>query len=227
VAAAGFAAPAGAQVAVAAAQQTVYRVRGYSVSDGQPAAALSLSYDAPSGAYHAAAAIATIRGGEPALLGIQGSVGYALRLGSRLSIDAGAANTHYLHGYGTARDYDYTEIYLGLALPVVSARLSYSPDYYRNGTETLYAEVDGGIEPAPDWFLSAHAGMLTYLDTPPFYVPERTYDWRVGATRQLGPWGVHLDVSGRIQGRARYAIPGGAGSGRDPAAAVLSLTRAF
>lgn len=226
-AAAGLAAPAGAQVAVEAALQTDYRVRGYSVSDGEPAASLSLSYDDPSGVYLGGAVIGTLSDGEPELLGVQGNVGYAVRLGPDLSVDAGVAKTQYFYGYGTSRNYDYTEVYLGLALPLVAARLSYSPDYYRNGTETLYAELDGGIEPAPGWFLSAHAGVLSYLDTPPAYLPERTYDWRIGATRQLGRWGVHLDLSGRIQGRARYAIPGGAGWGRDPAAVVFSLTRAF
>ena len=110
---------------------------------------------------------------------------------------------------------------------MASARLSYSPDYYRNDTPTLYAELNGGIEPAPDWFISAHAGMLTYLDRPPFYLPDQTFDWRIGASRQIGRWGLHADVSGRIQGEARYAFPSGIGSGRDPTTVVFSLTRAF
>ena len=224
---AGLTAPAGAQVSVEVALQTDFRVRGHSVSDGQPAASLSLAYDDPSGAYLGAAAIGTVRGGEPALLGVQANLGYAARLGPSVSIDGGVAKTQYFQGYGTRRDYDHTELYLGLSLPVASARLSYSPDYYRNGADTLYAEFDTGIEPAPGWLLSAHAGMLSYLDTPPFYTPRRTFDWRIGATRQFGPWGLHLDLSGRVQGRAHYAVPGGAGSGRDPAAAVLGLTRAL
>jgi hypothetical protein len=137
------------------------------------------------------------------------------------------SKTHYFYGYGTSRNYDYTEVYLGVAVPNVSARLSYSPDYYRNGMQALYAEVDGGFEPAPDWFLSAHAGVLTYLDTPPSYVAKRRYDWRLGVSRQLGRYGVHLDVSGRVEGRARYWVPYGVGSGRDKTAVVASLTRAF
>src|SRR6478609_1275319 len=49
--AAGLAVPATAQVAVEAALQTDYRVRGYSINDEKPAASLSVSYDDPSGTY--------------------------------------------------------------------------------------------------------------------------------------------------------------------------------
>jgi uncharacterized protein (TIGR02001 family) len=219
--------PAWAQVAVEAALQTDYRVRGYSISEGEPAASISLSYDDVSGAYVGAAAIGTFRDGEPALLGVHASAGYAVRLAPTLSIDGGVAKTQYFQGYGTGRNYDYTEVYVGVALPVLSARLSYSPDYYSNGTQTLYAEVDAAFEPATDWLISAHAGMLTYLDTRPPYSPGRSHDWRLGLSRQFGPIGLHLDVMGRIQGRARYALPGGAGSGRDPVDVVVTLTRAF
>lgn len=225
--AAGFAVPASAQVAVEAALQTDHRIRGYSVSDEEPSASVSFSYDDPSGAYVGASLIGTIYEGEPVLLGIQGSAGYATRIGPMLSLDAGVSKTQYFYGYGTSRDYDYTEVYVGLALPLVSARLSYSPDYYRNDVETLYAEIETGISPAPDWFLSAHGGVLTYLGDPPVYLPDQTFDWRLGATRQFGPWGVHLDLSGRILGRAKYAFPNGVGTGNDDRALVLSLTRAF
>jgi uncharacterized protein (TIGR02001 family) len=202
-------------VAIEGTLQTDYRVRGYSLSDEQPSASLALSYDDPSGAYIGASVIGSTYDGEPVLFGIQGSAGYAVRLGATLSLDAGVSKTQYFYGYGTSRNYDYTEVYVGLALPVVSARLSYSPDYYRNDRETLYGEVETGISPAPDWFLSAHAGALTYLGDPPPFLPDLSVDWRLGATRQLGPWGIHLDVSGRIQGRARHVLPNGVGSGED------------
>ena len=70
-------------------------------------------------------------------------------------------------------------------------------------------------------------GSLADLDMPPAYVAKRRYDWRLGVSRQFGRFGVHLDVSGRIEGRARYWIPYGPGSGRDRTAVVASLTRAF
>jgi uncharacterized protein (TIGR02001 family) len=222
-----FSAPAAAQVAVEVALQTDYRVRGYSISDEEPSASVSFSYDDPSGAYVGGALVGSTFDGDPVLLGIQGNVGYAVRVGPTLSLDAGISKTKYFYGYGTERDYDYTEVYLGVALPIISGRLSYSPDYYRNDFETLYAEVETGFSPAPDWFVSAHGGALTYLGDPPAYLPDQIFDWRLGVTREFGPWGVHVDVSGRILGRARYVLPNGVGSGENDEAIVLSLTRAF
>ena len=221
--------PVAAQVAIEAAVQTDYRVRGYSVSDGEPTASVSVSYDDPAGFYLGGLAIGRIRDGDPVLLGFQGGLGYAVRLAPRLSLDGGIARTQYLYGYGTSRNYDYTEAYLGLALPSVSARLSYSPDYYSEDTPTLYAELDAGFEPAPDWFLSAHAGALTYLDGAPLYSSRTRYDWRLGASRQIGSYGIHLDLSGRIVGEpGGYALPYSLSRlTHDRATAVLSLTRSF
>ena len=45
------ASPAAAQVGVSASLLTDYLYRGVSLSDGRPAASLTLSYDHPSGAY--------------------------------------------------------------------------------------------------------------------------------------------------------------------------------
>jgi uncharacterized protein (TIGR02001 family) len=214
-------------VAVEAALQTDYRVRGYSISDEEPSASLSLSYDDRSGAYVGGSVIGSIYHGEPAVLGVQASAGYATRIAPTLSLDVGVSKTQYFNAYGTRWNYGYTEVYAGLALPPLSARLSYSPDYYRNDMDTLYAEVAGGFEPAPDWLLSAHAGLLSHLGDPPAYLPDQVVDWRIGGSRQFGPWGVHLDVSGRIQGQARYLLPAGRGPERNDEAVVLSLTRAF
>jgi uncharacterized protein (TIGR02001 family) len=218
--------PAAAQVAIEAVIQTDYRVRGYSVSDGRPAAGVSLNYDHPSGVYLGAAAAGTIRGGEPKLVALQGNIGYAVRLTPTLSIDGGASTVKYFYGFGTTRNFDYDELYLGLALPNVAARLSYSPDYFNTETPTLYAEVDAGIEPAPHWFVSAHAGVLTYVETPPVYIARRRYDWRLGVSRQLGAYGLHLDLSGRLQDHAPYYRPG-IGPRPDHTTIVLSLTRAI
>jgi uncharacterized protein (TIGR02001 family) len=225
--AAGCAVPASAQAAIEAALQTDYRVRGYSVSDGQPSASLSISYDHPSGGYAGGSVIGTVHHGEPAVVGVLGNAGYAARIGHELSLDLGVASTRYFKAYGTGADRGYTEIYLGLALPAVAARLSYSPDYYRSGAETLYAEVAGGIEPGSDWLLSAHAGVLSYLGDPPTHLPDRTFDWRVGASRQFGRCGVHLDLSGRIESGAHHALPAGVRPERRAQAVVLGLSRAF
>jgi hypothetical protein len=107
-----------------------------------------------------------------------------------------------------------------VSAPHVSARVNYSPDYYRAGTPTLYAEVDGGIEPVTNWILSAHAGIFRYLDWHPPYLPRERYDWRIGAARKFGATSLRLDLSGRVQGSpARRAT--------DATALVLSVTHGF
>jgi uncharacterized protein (TIGR02001 family) len=221
--------PAAAQLAVEAAIQTDYRLRGYSVSGGRPVASVALGYDDPSGLYVSGVASGMIRDGDPELLGLEGVIGYAARLTPTLSAEGGLSRVQYFSGYGTPRNYDYTEVHLGLALPNVAARIRYSPDYFRNDTPTLYAEIDAGIEPMPDWFLSAHVGALTYLETAPFNLPQRRYDWRLGASRQLGRYGVHLELSGRIQDRSGYSPPyyGTPRGATNGTSAVLSLTRTF
>ena len=46
------------------------------------------------------------------------------------------------------------------------------------------------------------------------------YDWRIGATRRFGATGVHLDLSGRAQGRSTPYTT-------NATALVASLTRSF
>lgn len=212
------ASPVLAQVAVEGAILTDYRVRGYSMSEGQPAASIAVSYDDPAGWYAGGVLVGSVHH-DPELAGVQGNLGYALRLSPRVSLDAGLSRSEYYYAYG-GRHLGYTEFYLGVASPRLSARLNYSPDYFRGGTSTLYAELDGGVEPATDWLLSAHAGVFTYLGAKPYFLPRERYDWRIGATRRFGATGLHLDLSGRVQGTpARRAT--------NATALVLSLTHAF
>lgn len=211
---------AAAQVAIEAAVQSDYRLRGYSVSEGNPAASLSLGYDDPSGFYMGALAAGFVADGDPQLLLVEAHAGYAARVTPDLSLDVGLSRSEYFSGFGTSRNYRYTELYLGAALPNVATRISYSPDYFFPDTPTLYWQVSGGIEPARDWFLSAHAGALVYLDEPPDYLERTRYDWRLGLSRQLGDLGLHAEVSGRIEAEE-------SGNQGDGAALVLTATYAF
>jgi uncharacterized protein (TIGR02001 family) len=215
-----FPAAASAQVAFEAALQSDYRLRGYSASNGHAVASLSADYDDPSGAYAGGVVAGMLSDGDPHVLLLEGHAGYAVRIAPTISLDLGATHSQYYFGYGTSRNYQYSEAYIGIALPHVSARASYSPNYYFPHTPTLYAEVDGGVEPAPNWFLSAHAGALFYLDGGPYGLPDKRYDWRVGVSRQLGKFGLHVELSGRLQGEySPYA--------HDKAALAATLTRAF
>jgi uncharacterized protein (TIGR02001 family) len=189
-------------------------------------AAITLSYDDPTGLYAGAAAAGTVRHGDPELVSLQGNVGYATRISPVLSLDGGVSRFEYFSDYGSAGDYHYTEAYLGLATRNIAARIRFSPDYIRPDNETIYVEVDGGVEIAPDLLASAHVGILQYLDERPDYLPQRRYDWRVGISRLIGPYGVHAELTGRL-GRRSRAPPGASRPDGDRTAVVVSLTRAF
>jgi uncharacterized protein (TIGR02001 family) len=225
---AGVATPASAQVAVEVGLQSDYRFRGYSLTDEDPAATVVLMYDDPSGFYGGASVVGTVDDGEPELVALQGTLGYAARVSSSLSVDAGVTRTEY-GDYVLGRDAHYTEFHLGLATRSVTTRVRYSPDYLRSDWETLYVEIDGGVEVAPEWFLSAHVGQLNYLGDIGPYLVRRSYDWRVGGSRRLGDFGFHLEVSGRIAKRpAALASPGSDNDLRATGTAVVAgVTRAF
>ena len=213
-------------MAVEVALQSDYRVRGFSISDERPVAAVTISYDDPSGLYAGATGVGAIRHGEPEIVSLQGNVGYARRVSPDVSLDAGLSRFEYFSSYGSARDYHYTEAYVGVATHNIAARVRYSPDYISPGTETIYVELDGGAEIAQNWWVSAHVGALQYLEEPPGDRPQRRYDWRLGLTRRIGAYGVHLDLLGRVA-RTTPLPPGASRPGGSRTALVASLTRAF
>jgi uncharacterized protein (TIGR02001 family) len=228
VALSGLAQPAAAQVAVEIGLQSDYRFRGYSLTDEDPVGTLAIGYDDPSGAYAGGSAVGTFDDGEPAIVALQGTLGYATRLSPSLSVDVGVTRTEYTE-YVFGRDVHYTEVHVGLASSNVTARVRYSPDYYRSDWETLYVELDGGFEVARDWFVNAHAGQLTYLGDISPYLVRHSYDWRLGGSHRMGAYGVHLELSGRVAQRPPALVPANAGNNlrTTGTAVVLGVTRAF
>lgn len=215
-------------MAVEVGLQSDYRYRGFSLTDNHPVATVAVNYDDPSGLYLGGNLAGTFDDGEPELVAVQGTVGYAARVSPDLSIDGGLSRTEY-GSYAPGDGVGYTELYLGLASRNVTARVRYSPDYYRSDWETLYVELDGGLEVAPDWFLSAHAGQLTYLGDVSPYLARHSYDWRLGGSRKLGKWGVHGELSGRVAKRPPAAVDPGEGNRlrASGTAVVFGVTRAF
>lgn len=184
---------AGAQVAGAVNLQSDYRLRGYSMSGGEPVATLNLSYDHLSGGYLNGVVIGG-RGDHdnPAVIGVIENIGYARRLSSRASIDAGVVRSDY---FQPNTDAAYTEAYVGLTTSGLSARLSYSPDYFSHGVSVLYGEIDGGLETSAQIRVNAHVGYLNCLDAPQGLCSNQ-YDWRLGASRQFGRLDLNASLSG-------------------------------
>jgi uncharacterized protein (TIGR02001 family) len=174
-----------------------YRFRGYSLSYGKPVASAELSYDDRSGLYVNGAVTGVARSGSVDLLGYQANVGFARRISSTVSVDAGVTHSLYRYRiYDINRSASYDEAYLGLNAHNISARLSYSPHYFRPDVTTLYGEVEAGFQPAAKWRLSGHVGALKYLTTPYDFDDRTRFDWRVSASRELGQLEIHSALSG-------------------------------
>ncbi|MGN6817288.1 MAG: TorF family putative porin [Sphingomonas sp.] len=216
--------PASAQVSGSIDIESDYRLRGYSLSAGRPVATAQIGYDDDSGVYLNLSATGMLGRDDPLFLGVQGNIGYARRLSGKLSIDGGLLRSQYRAPDRTTRSHDYTEVYLGLVADPFSARIYYSPDYYRSDVSTLYGEIEATVRPAKDWRINGHLGSLVYLSTPTQYFPGRQtrYDWRIGVSRRLGNFDLHAALSGGGPGREYYA-----GSLHDKTALTAGVSWSF
>ena len=188
--------PAAAQLAGSVAIDSDYRLRGYSLTDDQPALTAQASYDDPSGAYFSLSALEKL-GDSTRFLGVIANVGYAKRISEHLTLDGGVLRSQIRSSVRYAPGYKYTDIYAGAFMGPIAARVHYSPDYRTGGLSTLYGELEGGFEPARNWRLSAHVGMLVYLSSDSFYREGETHrDWRIGISRQFGRVEIHSALSG-------------------------------
>jgi uncharacterized protein (TIGR02001 family) len=186
-------APASAETGATVSIFSDARFRGFSVSDDRPVALLDLSYDDPNGAYLAASgtAVASSQGVHPLALKLNG--GYARRLPSGITVDAGIVHSRYSHYSSAVSGRAYTEIYGGVAWKSLSARLYVSPHYFETDSSTVYGEVEDGLDLAWKLRLSGHIGLLVPLRS------ERrpVYDWRIAVSRQFGRVSAHASWAGR------------------------------
>ena len=179
------------------------RFRGYSLSAGHPVALLDLSYDDPSGLYAAASGSFVANDGVHPL-GLQLNGGYARRVAPGLTLDVGAIHSAYSH-YGSRGSASYTEVYAGATYKFLSGRVAYSPHYFGKGNRTIYAELDANVSPARKLRLNGHVGLLAPLDYREQGFRFRTqYDWRIGASREVGPLSLHVNLSGGGPDRDYY-----------------------
>jgi uncharacterized protein (TIGR02001 family) len=191
-----FSAPVSAQLSGSIALDSDYRLRGYSLTDDQPAVSAQLNYDLSSGLYANVAGIAAL-GHDPRFLGVIAGAGYAKRLSPKLSLDLGLLRSQIRSAEANRRGFDYTEFYAGGYVGSVMGRLSYSPDYRAAGQSTLYGEIEAGFEPRRDWHVSGHVGLLTYLNSSRIYRAGDTHrDWRISLQRRFGRFELHSGLSG-------------------------------
>lgn len=197
-------APAGAQVVGSISVESDVRFRGYSMSNGDPAATIDLGYEHRSGLYLNGAATAGVVHSDPVLLGYQLNAGYSTWVSPTVSIDAGVVRNAYTRHARGIRDTHYTEFYLGMATRGISSRIYYSPDYFRPDKHTLYGELEGTLNLAPKWRLNGHVGLLTYLNDAPRNARREHYDWRVTLGRSLGKLDLRASLSSAGPGNDYY-----------------------
>lgn len=189
-------APAAAQFAGSVGLDSDYRLRGYSLTDDYPALSAQLSYDNSAGLYFSLSALTELGDGTH-FLGVIGNAGYAKRLSERLTLEGGLIRSQIRSASRYDAGYKYTEVYAGAFVGPVSGRIYYSPDYRNGDRSTLYGELEAGLEPSPNWRLSGHVGILTYLSSSSFHGSGETHrDWRVGIAREFGRFEIHSAVSG-------------------------------
>jgi uncharacterized protein (TIGR02001 family) len=192
-----YAAPAAAQIGVAASILSDDRFRGFSLSDGRPVGTIDLSYDSPTGFYAAASGIlvdSPNNGVRP--LGLQLDGGYAAQVGAGLTADLGIVHARYSSYSRLRSGLSYTEVYAGLEGRMISSRVYFSPRYFGQGA-TAYAEFNAHLPLGRDFTVQGHGGLFV-----PFYSYSRgsrsvaRYDWRIGVTRPAGRFILRADLDG-------------------------------
>lgn len=155
-----------------------YRYRGVSLSDRQAAAQAAIAYDHVSGWYAGGFGSSTRIGSAHEEIGFQMLVygGYASRLSSRSSWEAGVLRYAYPESR-EAREYDFTEVYAGLASGGFSGRVFHSPDYlgFRQRSWYLQGAYVRSVSDAVS--LYAQGGVLWLASTDP-QVPSPAFPRR-------------------------------------------------
>jgi len=218
-----LASPACAEVGATVTLASQDRFRGYSVSDGYPAATLSLSYDDAAGPYVEGSVMIA---GNPSdgieRSRFEGNAGYAVRLKSGPTLDAGIVHAEYTGYRIYGRQAVFTEIYAGLIAGHVSAHVHYSPNYFQRGVTTFYADVDGSASLAPRLRLSAHYGMLFQIDGNHEPAGAHIPDWRIGAATDVKGFTFEAALASGSDKRGFYGVVRNGG-----AALLFSATAAF
>ena len=166
-----------------------YRYRGQSLSDDKTAYQLTVNVDHTSGWYAGgfatSANVADTNGAQ-----LIGYAGYAQRLRSGISWEAGCTRTAYTSWHAA----DYSECYAGLAGERTGGRLYYSPRYLGRDDRTLYAEINTFYPLHEQVNLTGHVGLLHTLSGGawPGIPASQRYDARIGINLRLGDWSAQL-----------------------------------
>lgn len=190
-----------AQVSGSVAVVSDYLFRGVSLSEGRPAAQLNVNYDDASGWYAGGFASSVRLAADPGSHAqLIAYTGYARRLASGLSIDAGASYAAFLQVAG----YNYAELHAAIATSDVSVQLAYSPNYFDRDVPTVYLELNANISRVRGLAPFAHVGVLHTLSGQPTYGPSTHLDGRVGIGYDLDRASIQLSWGSSNRLKAIY-----------------------
>lgn len=205
-----FTATAGAQVSGSAALVSDDRYRGVSLSDGQPAAQLSLAYDG-AGGWYAGALVSSVRPEHHLHPQLLGYLGLVRPLRRDWNWEAGAQYTTV----PGRRDYSYPELYVGLATDQSSLRLSYARHYFGQPAPGLYAAYEHSWRLGDRLRLLGHVGLLRRNGADPDGSTRYRADARAGLSLSWRDYDLQLAWTITRGSDAPYAF--GYAEGRSPA----------
>lgn len=183
-----------------------YAYRGISLSDGHAVPQLNLVYDAPNGWY------AGIFSSEVQLSNkdanseqIMSYAGFSRQFNSGLVWETGATGSLF----PKSSELNYGEIFTGLTLNKLNARVFFSPNYIGQNTKTIYweANIDLPLSDGIDTFY--HVGWLQYLNSNSSRIYENRMDSRIGIAGSYSFWKLQLtyDITGtKNNERSQYQI---------------------
>ncbi len=185
--------PSRAQVAASVSLESDDLFRGVSLSDGRPVLNLGLAYDHRSGAFGGVTVTAVdTRHSDIKTLGYAAYLGYARRLDDGASWEVGVTNSRTLVYLDRRYSNYYTEIYAGFSKNNISTHIYYSPRYLDEDAAAVYVDIDGAVEPAKDWRLFGHAGVLMSLGRTAPSGGRTRLDMRAGVARTYKAAELHL-----------------------------------
>ena len=150
-----------------------------------------MGYDSKSGWYAGGFASGTDlkeeKGGNVQLMAY---AGYASQLPSSVGWEVGVIKSVFLR----AANYDYVEVFAGLASDRISSRLYFSPDYFDRQASTLYAEFNGAYPVGQRFHLLGHIGFLQVFSRPGSLAASTANqsDISAGASVNLTDWKIRL-----------------------------------
>lgn len=170
-----------AQATGAVSLASQYSARGVPLSDGRPVPQLSVTYDTSRGAYAGMLASPVILPRYANIVQLIPYAGYASRSPSGLTWDLGAISAVF----SGAAEYNYREVYGGLAADQVSGRLSLAPSYYGSGRPSAYGELNAFYPWYAHVKLLGHLGVTHALHAPSAGARDRA-DIRLAASLDAG-----------------------------------------